>query len=125
MLTKEQAKLAWANGEQLQWKDLNFTNWNDLDGDHRLRIFEDEVTEFRIKPRTISINGIEIPAPFEPKKGDRYWYLAQNGIGYSSLIINHSGDSSLGIGCWKSEDDIKQVVAALRSIFNESHNNSD
>ena len=30
---------------------------------------------FRLKPRTITINGIEVPAPFVPKVGEKYYYI--------------------------------------------------
>ena len=118
LISGKEAKLAWANGDDILIKSHHWECWYDLTVDFKLEVFELVEYEFKLKPKTILINGIEVPAPFEPKKGDRYWYLAQNGIGYSSLIINHSGDSSLGIGCWKSEEEIKQVVAALQSIFN-------
>lgn len=72
--------------------------------------------EFRLKPRTITINGIEVPAPFEPKEGDVVWCISDDhGCGYCSYdwLKNHS----VVIGAWCTEDEIKQVVAALRSVF--------
>jgi len=72
--------------------------------------------EFRLKPRTISINGIEVPAPFEPKDGDEVWCISDDhGCGYCMYDwqINHS----VVIGVWRTEEEIKQVVEALRSVF--------
>lgn len=33
--------------------------------------------EFRVKPETITINGIEVPAPMRvaPPKGETYWFV--------------------------------------------------
>ena len=72
---------------------------------------------FRLKPRTITINGIEVPAPFEPKEGDAYWHLD---LDYEEGYASHSYidyGSWIQFGAWRTEDEIKQVVAALRSIF--------
>lgn len=71
---------------------------------------------FRLKPRTITLNGIEVPAPFEPKDGDEVWCISDDhGCGYCMYDwqINHS----VVIGAWRTESEIKQVVSALRSVF--------
>ena len=36
-----------------------------------------DVSEYRIKPRTIMVNGIEVPEPVRkmPNKGDPVWYV--------------------------------------------------
>lgn len=85
---------------------------------YNLGVFLNENTtwKFRLKPRTITINGIEVPAPFEPKVGEQYWFIADYvSAGYSNTQEGTGIHSS--IGKWKSEDEIKQVVSALRSIF--------
>ena len=80
---------------------------------------------FRLKPRTITLNGIEVPAPFEPKDGDKCYivdteqedcfYEFTYKTGYESL------ERYIRLGAWQTEDEIKQVVAALRSIFNKQN----
>ena len=73
--------------------------------------------EFRLKPRTITINGIEVPAPFEPKDGEdcrAYVIDTRNVNGYD---WQHSSHYKSGYLVWRTEEEIKQVVAALRSIF--------
>ena len=71
---------------------------------------------FCLKPRTITLNGIEVPAPFEPKVGEEYWFIADYiSSGYCCTQEGTGINSS--IGKWKSEDEIKQVVAALRQVF--------
>lgn len=70
------------------------------------------VSELRLKPRTITLN-VEIPAPFEPKEGDMVWCLDGNTLnGYKKVICDDFIDS--GIGFWRNEEEIRQVVAALR-----------
>lgn len=72
--------------------------------------------EFRRKPHTITINGIDVPAPFEPKIGDVVFVITNNyNSGYQSY--RWSDDSYAIFGAWRTEDEIKQVVEALRSIF--------
>ena len=73
--------------------------------------------EYRLKPRTIAINGIEVPAHFEPKEGDEVWFLnddSERGYGCSA---EYDKDIKSYFGWWRTEEEIKQVVAALREVF--------
>lgn len=116
LLNGEEAKLAWANGEQLQVAHLTQKAWETLTDNYMLSVFDDDSYVFRLTPRTIIINGIEVPAPFEPKVGEQYWFIADYvSAGYSNTQEGTGINSS--IGRWESEDEIKQVVSALRSIF--------
>lgn len=68
--------------------------------------------QFRIKPRTVKIE-LEIPAPFEPKDGDKYYRLAPIiSCGYTECYSDEDCESQFG--AWRTESEIKQVVAALR-----------
>lgn len=116
LISSNAAKLAWANGEQLQVAHLTQKAWETLTDNYMLSVFDDDSYVFRLTPRTIIINGIEVPAPFEPKVGEQYWFIADYvSAGYSNTQEGTGINSS--IGRWKSEDEIKQVVSALRSIF--------
>ena len=73
--------------------------------------------QFRLKPRTVKIE-LEIPAPFEPKEGDMYWHISPEYMsGYANSMYNDGNvDTWQQFGAWRTEEEIKQVVAALRGI---------
>ena len=80
--------------------------------------------DFRLKPRTITLNGIEVPAPFEPKLGDRYYVLQP--CNESGWMGGDCADMEFDktwsqFGSWRTEEEIKLVVAALREVFNPSN----
>ena len=125
LISGKEAKLAWANGGDVEFRILSSVNhreWKDIyDAANGFSIqeFDAEEIEFRLKPRTITINGIEVPEPFEPKVGEEYWFIADyTSSGYSCTQEGTGINSS--IGKWKSEDEVKQVVAALRQVFDLS-----
>lgn len=72
--------------------------------------------DFKIQPKTITINGIEVPAPFEPKDGD-YVYVISDQAENGWIKTKHDYDFGYVFGAWRTEEEIKQVVTALRSIF--------
>lgn len=73
--------------------------------------------KFRLKPRTVKLE-IEIPTHFEPKSGDMVWCLNElSEKGYEARTAYDEEDFTPNIGYWKSEDEIKQVVTALRSAL--------
>lgn len=119
--------IALAKGEDVQvhestykkdvWFNLIETNFNTgeiLSGNVDNKPY---TLKFRLKPRTIILNGIEVPAPFKPKEGERYFYIypsADAGYGSATTI---KLSKYLQFGAWRTEEEIKQVVKALRSIF--------
>ena len=119
LISGKEALIALANGEELQMYIVN--KWEDLRRDISWRSILGENYKLRLKPRTITINGIEVAAPFEPKHGDIFWYLDLTQIcSYNYRQEWSDSDEYTQLGAWRSEEEIKQVVAALRSIFNES-----
>lgn len=120
LLSGKEALIALANGEDVEYMDTSNTfkslGWSNAFGLETNLFFSDRF-KFRLKPHTITINGIEIPAPFEPKEGEIYWYLTDNRYGYG-CVENKEG-CRVGIAAWRTEDEIKQVVAALRQILGE------
>ena len=117
LISGKDALIALANGKEVQIWNGNI--WRDVEGDYQINVFLKTERKFRLKPRTILINGIEVPAPFEPKEGDLYWHISpeyMNGYG-ESMYNDGNVDTWQQFGAWRTEDEIKQVVAALRSIF--------
>ena len=81
--------------------------------------------DFKLQSKTITINGIEVPCCGENYQyGDAMYILNSLEPEEYSLVVLDKADEVPAFW-WKTEDEIKQVVAALRSIFNESHSNSD
>ena len=120
LILGKEALIALANGEEVECKnDVTGMDWSDATG-LLVRSFFDptHMWGFRLKPRTITINGIEVPAPFEPKKDCLVYILddsRQEGFREYDYDIEDIG--ALFFGVWRAKDEIKQVVAALRSIF--------
>lgn len=76
------------------------------------------VVLFELVCGSITLNGIEVPAPFEPKVGEGYFYLnAKYKDGYSKTMrepLCNQDNKNIENGAWRTEEEIKQVVAALR-----------
>ena len=127
LISGEEAKLAWANGKKLQIANMIVgEDFYDIDDRNTtLNIFDLDFYQFRLKPRTITINGIEVPAPFEPKEGDKFFYLNDGEeVGY--IVCTHDwgfDPSGLNFGAWRTEEEVQQVIAALRQVFGGSHDN--
>ena len=117
LISGKDAKLAWANGEVVQWRQ-SFKKWNDLEPSNVLGLFDCNEMEFRLKPRTIMIGNIEVPAPFEPKDGEKFCYLSdESNDGFHTATWNNERWLDMQFGAWRSEEEIKQVVAALRQVL--------
>ena len=117
LISREEAKLVWANGKKLQIANtIVGEDFYDMDDSNTtLNIFDLDFYQFRLKPQTITINGIEVPAPFEPKEGETYWFITDSECGYN-WVENKEG-CRVGIAAWCTEGEIEQVVAALRQVF--------
>ena len=130
LISGKDALIALANGEEVEyWCETDPSiqkRWTPIKSlsEYKLSYFlEDKPRfEFRLKPRTITINGIEVPAPAEDKDYHHQGIWILNSLepkeyGYVVLDIT----DELPRYWWKSEEEIKQVVAALRQIFGGSH----
>lgn len=106
------------DGEEVEYKVIGDNYWCDFSEETwTIEELKSKNFEFRLKPRTINLNGIEVPAPFEPKEGDEIFILSEvHECGYEKLkkwIF-----SGMTFGAWRTEEEIKQVVEALRNVFN-------
>ena len=120
LISGKEALIALGSGKEVEYKSID--GWGDASLIHAFE-FLDNNYEFRLKPRTITINGIEVPAPFEPKVGETYWCFSTEtviGYGYNVYESEHADRRFMNMGAWRTEDEIKQVVAALRQIFGRS-----
>ncbi|MHA3079683.1 hypothetical protein [Acinetobacter sp. ANC 5502] len=118
LISGKEAKPAWANGRELEISYIG--EWMKFDNNHPLTVFDREDIAFRLKPRTITLNGIEVPVPFEPSVGDMYWFICCTNLkGFYCKAFKNSSDDEcyIMLGAWRTEEEIKQVVAALRQVF--------
>lgn len=117
LISGKEALIALANGEEVEffYRDA----WDSIGEMIVIDHFTNDKFKFRLKPRTITINGIEVPAPFEPEEGDAVYFIdCETNRGYSSDAIGGGCvEQWIQFGAWRTEEEIKQVVAALRSIF--------
>ena len=131
LISGKEALIALANGEEVEacvTTRLIESEWHWFNSKN-LSVFEIESQEteglpdgseirkivFRLKTKTITLNNIEVPMPFEPKEGETYWFITDSECGYN-WVENKQG-CRVGIAAWRTEYEIKQVVAALRTIF--------
>ena len=123
LISGKEALIALANGEEVEYTNSCTPSWHNLSlsGISINEILDPKFNKFRLKPRTITINGIEVPAPFEPKLGETYYHLSSvfdKGYHWNDEFISIEDDFKyLQFGAWRTEDEIKQVVEALRQAF--------
>lgn len=130
LISGKEALIALANGEDVQKRSTGWAGglWLDITEKEPFNLScffsginrHGEEIEFRIKPKTITLNGIEVPTPFEPKEGKEYYYLnSGRQSGYAMKLNDGSlmDMQAMQFGAWRTEKEIKQVVTALRSIF--------
>ncbi|WP_180115150.1 hypothetical protein [Acinetobacter sp. YH12140] len=115
LISGKEALIALENGEDVEYLEDD-NKWNLIDKEFVV-ISALIDCKLRLKPQTITINGIEVPAPFEPKDGDEIWFLNPDyGCGYVYGDYDPA-ESVIQFGAWRTEEEIRQVVAALRQIF--------
>ena len=123
LISGKEALIALANGQEVEFKDV-MDKWENIKHhmnlDLSMFLTSPDWMKFRLKPRTITINGIEVPSPQTdiPKEGDDVFTLdfTNNCGGFTSWKCQHS-INTFSYEWWRSEDEIKQVVAALRQAF--------
>ena len=120
LISGKEALIALANGEEVECKNnVTGMDWSDATGLLVKSFFDPtHMWEFRLKPRTITINGIEVPAPADDKDYHHQGIWILNSLepkeyGYVVLDIT----DELPRYWWRTEEEIKQVVEALRSVF--------
>ena len=114
LINGKEALIALANGGEVEFFYRNV--WDSIGEMIVIDHFISDKFKFRLKPRTITINGIEVPAPFEPREDESIWVLSDmHERGY--MRSRYKNELDCYFGAWRTEEEIKQVVSALRSVF--------
>ena len=118
LISGKEALIALANGKTVEVKRIHDNEWQPAQI-FGVSVFTDsETTSFRLKPRTITINGIEVPCnKSKHDKDDVVWVINTACENWHDWIYGSDCDSNTLY--WETEEEIKQVVAALRQIFRE------
>ena len=121
LISGKEALIALANGDEVEYMDTSNTfkspGWCNAFGLETNLFFNDR---FKFRLKTIKLNGIEVPKPFVPKVGETYWYFSTQtvlGYGHNVYVSDNDDKRFINMGAWRSEEEIKQVVEALRTIF--------
>ena len=116
LISGKEALIALANGEEVEY--LYGTEWESVTGNQILiTAITGDKFKFRLKPRTTTINGVEVPAPFEPKEDEdcRCYYInTALKHGFDWYHPTHHESNRVA---WRTEEEIRQVIAALRIAF--------
>ena len=67
LISGKEAKMAWGSGEMVEYYKKDRDEWFEIRGNTYVTVF-DVMDRFRIKPRTITINGIECQSEAEAFK---------------------------------------------------------
>ncbi|WPE80225.1 hypothetical protein SB581_12205 [Acinetobacter baumannii] len=116
LISGAEALIAIGKGERVQYSFDDDQYWQADIANLKITDFGSGHFQFRLKPRTIKLE-IEIPAPFEPKEGEQYWFLSPRlecGYDWTRGIDDNQSLFITSFGCWRTEEEIKQVVAAWR-----------
>lgn len=117
-LNRFEAAEAHLEGHPVQFMLAN-GDFIDITSDTTLGIFEkDGGYSFRLKPQTIKLE-LELPKPFEPEEGEKYWWINPNaklGYEWDTNDLERTDFNRIAMSVWRTEDEIKQVVEQLRKI---------
>ena len=122
LISGKEALIALANGKEVEffYRDA----WDSIGEMIVIDHFISDKFKFRLKPRTITINGIEMPAPAEDEDYHHQGIWILNSLEpkeYSYVVLDITDE--LPRYWWRTEEEIKQVVVALRQVFGGSHDN--
>lgn len=125
LISGKEALIALANGEEVQHFNNKMATFGNLVKDEEwgccdeltISDFNSDLWAFRLKPRTITINGIEVPCCGKDYQyGDAMYILNSLEPEEYSLVVLDKVDE-VPLYWWRTEEEIKQVVAALRQVF--------
>lgn len=117
----EEAIIAVYRGEQdVQYRAKGFSAWVDYDEDNHFDIedFQNEYLEFRKKPKTTSVT-LELPESFQPKIGEKYWYVTTNqncGYNHSNWDGCIDDERVAQFGAYRTEENVIKARDAFRQL---------
>lgn len=114
LISGKEALIALANGESVEFFYRGV--WDSIGEMIVIDHFVSDRFKFRLKPRTITINGIEFPCnKSKHDKDDVVWVISTACENWYDWIYGSDCDSNTLY--WETEEEIKQVVSVLRSVF--------
>ncbi len=117
LISGAEALRALADGKEVEANNSDFGYWIDA-RNLGVKDFFDDIHIFRLKPQTIKVE-LELPKPFEPEEGEKYWWINPNaklGYEWDTNDLERTDFNRIAMSVWRTEDEIKQVVAQLRKI---------
>lgn len=114
LISGKEVLIALADGIEVE--NFNGGAWCSVDESSEVGAFLSD-RKFRLKPLTITINGIEVPCCGKDYQyGDAMYILNSLEPEEYSLVVLDKADE-VPLYWWRTEEEIKQVVAALRQVF--------
>lgn len=117
LISGAEALRALADGKEVEANNSDFGYWIDA-RNLGVKDFFDDIHIFRLKPQTIKLE-LELPKPFEPQMGDRYWIIHPAfKRGYTEGMFGEADkhEAFQQFGAYRTEDDVKKAVEQLRKI---------
>ncbi|MFX8817667.1 hypothetical protein ABTM55_01820 [Acinetobacter baumannii] len=127
LISGAEALRALIDGHEVQGRLENQVQWIDINPKSDGALVKSFLTEknrigircyFRFKPQTIKLE-LELPKPFEPEEGEKYWWINPNaklGYEWDTNDLERTDFNRIAMSVWRTEEEIKQVVAQLRKI---------
>jgi len=106
-----------ADGHQGPWEYQTDTGWRDCQKP-LTAIGSNSIV--RLKPRTIKIGDVEVPAPERVAPGIRskYWSISPYGVYNEAWVGSKLDENSLKFGrVWLTEEDAQQAFDAITKLL--------
>ena len=117
LLTPLQAAEAILNEDKLQVYDSDCDKWHTFYYFHRNITIEDlKHIKLRLKPKTMVINGVEVPVPLHKKPKEGVLYFPN--ISARNVTMTNAGNSFVEL-FWATKEDAQKVLDAMLIPFNE------
>lgn len=109
LISGADALRALADGDYVEYWCEDLEQWVFMDMQNHFK------RKFRLKPRTIKLS-LEIPAPFEPKEGETYYFITtSNSQGFDFTEFDDSDGDKLymQLGAYRSALDASKAFKAM------------